>query len=98
MLTDIFFSVFNINGQICCGQYHIFYSRCLYPAVSIQTCTGSGDAMEEGLYVVDNSVAELACVFLTWPSGNPVNTFEFFKHLKGNVLQRLKNDGYKNHL
>ena len=29
---------------------------------------------------------------------NPVNIFGFCKHLKGNVWQRLKNDGYENHL
>ena len=29
---------------------------------------------------------------------SPVNIFGFSKRLIGNVLQRLKNDGYKNHL
>ena len=28
----------------------------------------------------------------------PVNIFEFCKRLKGDVRQRLKNDGYENHL
>ena len=27
-----------------------------------------------------------------------VNSFGFFKHLKGNVLRRLENDWYENHL
>ena len=29
---------------------------------------------------------------------NLVNSFRFCKSLKGNVWQRLKNDGYENHL
>ena len=31
-------------------------------------------------------------------NNNPVNILGFCKHLKGNVWQRLKNDGYENHL
>ena len=33
-----------------------------------------------------------------WNALFPVNIFGFCKRLKGNVWQRLKNDGYENHL